>query len=314
MEQSLAPAAAGKSTLIGDTGRRLLLIMNPYSGMKIGKQHLADILEKFCRAGYVPTTFMTTGRGNATDLAARYGAQADLIVCLGGDGTFNEVVSGMLKADVRTPIGYIPCGSTNDFAASIGLSRGLTAAADDILAGTPHTYDIGRFDQRYFSYVASFGAFTRASYATSQDAKNILGHLAYVLAGIGDLSSIRPYHVRFDCNGRTFEDDYVFGAISNSTSVGGVLTLDPNAVDMNDGMFELLLIKMPKSAVELGECVRALQQQKYDSPMLTFHSTDRLIVTADPGMDWTLDGEREPGHRAIWVENIHNAIRLMKRD
>lgn len=293
-------------------GKRLLLIMNPYSGMKIGKRHLADILEKFCRAGYVPTVFMTTGPGNGLALAQQYAPQADLVVCVGGDGTFNEVVSGLLRAGAQMPVGYIPCGSTNDFANSIGLKRSLLRATDDILHGTPHRYDIGRFGDRYFSYVASFGAFTRVSYSTPQNVKNALGHLAYVLEGIKDLSSIRPQHVRFACDGQVFEDDYIFGAISNSTSVGGILTLDPSAVDMNDGQFELLLIKMPVTAMDLGECILALKQQKYDSPMITFHSTARLTVKADPAMDWTLDGEHEPGHAQVEVYNLHDAIRLIQ--
>lgn len=295
-------------------GKQLLLIMNPYSGMKVGKRYLADILERFCAAGYVPTVFMTTGPGNGRDMAAAHAAGKDLVVCLGGDGTFNEVVSGVLTSGADVPIGYIPCGSTNDFANSIHLNKNLIKATQDILEGTPHTFDIGRFGERYFSYVASFGAFTRASYATPQNVKNALGHLAYILEGIKDISTIRPQHLRIQTEQDTFEDDYIFGAISNSTSVGGVLTLDPKTVDMNDGLFELLLIKKPNNAAELSECIRSLLEQNYDSHMLTFHSTDRLTVTADPTMDWTLDGEREEGHEQIDVQNIHNAIRLITRE
>ena len=141
--------------------------------------------------------------------------------------------------------------------------------------------------------------------------KNALGHLAYILEGIKDLPSIRPRHVRFDCDNEVFEGDYIFGAISNSTSVGGILTLDPDAVDMNDGLFELLLIRNPKSAVELSDCIRALREQTYDSPLLTFHSTAQLTVTAEPDMGWTLDGEKEDGHERVEVRNIPNAIRLI---
>ncbi len=292
---------------------RLLLIMNPYAGKKIGKRYLADILEKFCLKGYVPTTFMTTGPGNAKDLAAVYGRQADLVVCLGGDGTFNEVVSGLLCAGLDVPVGYIPCGSTNDFASSIKLPKDLLKATDNILTGTPQTYDVGLFGERYFSYVASFGAFTRASYSTPQTVKNALGHLAYVLEGIKDISTIRPWHLRFESEESVFEDDYIFGAICNSTSVGGILTLDPKTVDMNDGRFELLLIKYPRTATELNDCIRCLQEQKYNTGSITFHSAAKVTVHADPEMEWTLDGEREPGHDTVVVHNIHNAIRLVTR-
>ena len=294
--------------------KKLLLIMNPCSGMKVGKRYLADILTLFCQADYIPTVFMTTGPGNGRELAAAYAASMDLVVVCGGDGTFNEVVSGILSVGADTPIGYIPCGSTNDFAASIKLNKNLLKATQDILEGTPHTFDIGRFGDRYFSYVASFGAFTRASYATPQNVKNALGHLAYILEGIKDIGNIRPQHLRIETGDQVFEGDYIFGAVSNSTSVGGILTLDPKAVDMNDGLFELLLIKNPTNPVELSKCVIALQEQKYDSDMLVFHSTDKLTVIADPTMDWTLDGEREPGHERVEVANIHNAIRLITRD
>ncbi len=294
-------------------GKKLLLILNPYSGKKIGKRHLADVLEKFCKEGYIPTVFLTTGQGNAVDLAAAHGGEADLVVCMGGDGTFNEVMSGLLRGGHDVPIGYIPCGSTNDFANSIGLKKTVPAATDVVLAGTPHTYDVGLFGERHFSYVASFGIFTRASYATSQNVKNTLGHLAYVLEGIKDLSNIRPWHMRFELDdGEVIEDDYIFGAISNSTSVGGILTLDPETVDMNDGLFELLLVKMPKNVVELNDCIRALTEQKYKPPVITFRSASRLMVTADPAMEWSLDGEWSSGSEHIEVHNLHNAIRLIK--
>lgn len=292
--------------------KRLLLILNPCSGKMAGKRHLADVLEKFCRAGYIPTVFVTTGRGNARELAAAHGGEAELVVCLGGDGTFNEVVAGLLTAGHTTPIGYIPCGSTNDFASSIGLKKTIPAATDAILAGQPHTYDVGLFGQRHFTYVASFGAFTRASYATPQNVKNALGHLAYVLEGIKDLSNIRPWKMRFELEDEVLEGEYIFGALSNSTSLGGVLTLDPKTVDMNDGLLELLLIKMPKNAAELNDCIRALVEQKYNTPAITFRNTSRVTVTADPEMEWSLDGEWNGGEAQVTVENLHDAIRMMK--
>ena len=292
--------------------KRLLMIMNPYAGKRMGRRYLADILEKFCRGGYIPTVFITTERGQGCSLAAQYGGEADLVVCVGGDGTFNEVVSGLLKKGLDTPIGYIPCGSTNDFAGSIGLPRDLLKAADAILEGTPRTYDVGQFGDRYFTYIASFGAFTRASYATPQNTKNVLGHLAYVLEGLKDLPAIRPWHLRVETEDAIFEGDYVFGAVSNATSVGGILTLDPTRVDMNDGLLELLLVRMPANAVELNDCIRALQERNYDlADAISFHSTARMMVTADSAMDWTLDGEREQGHAAIEVRNVPSAMRLM---
>ncbi len=292
--------------------KRLLFIMNPYAGQKTGKKYLADILEMFCRADYQPTVFMTLSAGHAYALAKTHATNHDLVVCIGGDGTFNEVISGLLDAGVDVPIGYIPCGSTNDFASGLKLPKNPLQATEAILNGTPTLFDVGRFNERYFSYVASFGAFTRVSYATPQNLKNALGHLAYILEGIRDLSNIRPIHARIETGERVFEGDYIFGAVSNSTSLGGILTLDPKTVDMNDGLLELLLVKYPTSVAELNECIVHLQEQKYDSRMLSFHSTDHLLVHMDPSVDWTLDGEHECGRATTEIRNLHNAFQLIK--
>lgn len=291
--------------------KRLLLILNPISGKMVGKRYLADVLEQFCRAGYVPTVFVTTRQGEACDIARTHGGAADLVVCLGGDGTFNEMVTGVLDGGHAVPLGYIPCGSTNDFAAGIGLKKTIPAAAAAILEGTPHVYDVGAFGDRYFSYVASFGIFTRASYATPQNVKNALGHLAYVLEGMKELSNIHPWQVRIEVDGQTVEGEYLFGAVSNATSLGGVLKMDPDAVDMNDGLLELLLVRMPRTATELSECIRALAEHRYDTDVITFMRGSEFTVTADPAMDWTLDGEWGSGGEIIHIRNRRDAITLL---
>lgn len=291
--------------------RRLLLIMNPCAGMRRANRYLTNIAGLFMKHGFETLLCVTEKRGDATAFACRHAHEAELVVAVGGDGTFNEVLAGLLRSGCEIPVGYIPAGSTNDFAASLKLSKNILRAAEDIMLGTPQTLDVGRFGERYFSYVASFGAFTKASYSTPQNVKNTVGHLAYVLQGIRDLGSLRPYPVRFELQNEVLEGEYIFGAISNSTSVGGVLSLDPKVVDMNDGQFELLLIKAPKTPSELNECIRALTMQDYRSPMLSFRSTPRVQVTASPDMGWTLDGEYEAGHETVEVCNLHNAFRLM---
>jgi YegS/Rv2252/BmrU family lipid kinase len=212
------------------------------------------------------------------------------------------------------PIGYIPCGSTNDFAHALKLSTNVVQAARDIVEGVPAYYDIGQFNDRHFTYVASFGAFTKASYNTPQNIKNALGHTAYLLSGISELSQLRREHVRIETEDQVIEDSFLFGAICNSTSVGGILTLDPKQVDMADGKFELLLIRYPKDLLEVPECILALQTKKYNSAMITFLSTSSLTITADPDMSWTLDGEKGQGAQTIQVQNLHHAIRLIKRE
>lgn len=293
--------------------KKMLFIMNPFAGVKRANRHLTDILLMFTQAGYEVTTHMTLGRGDAAAVAREKGKDVDLVVCCGGDGTLNETITGLLSAGADTPIGYIPAGSTNDFASSLKLPTNILKAAQEIVEGEPVSYDVGRFGDRYFSYVASFGAFTRSSYATPQNVKNALGHTAYVLSGITELSQIRNEHVKMEIDGQVVEGDFLFGAICNSTSVGGILTLDPKQVDMGDGLFEILLVRAPENLAEIHECIQALQSQKYNCAMLTFRSARRVRIFADPDMPWTLDGEKEDGHEMVEVENLHHAIRLMQK-
>ena len=293
--------------------KKLLFVMNPFAGTRRANRVLAEVLSVFNRAGYEVMTYMTAGQGDATREVQARAAEVDLVVCVGGDGTFNETITGVLRSGRDLPVGYLPAGSTNDFAASLHLPTDLLQAARDIVEGEPCCYDVGKFGNRYFSYVASFGAFTRTSYSTPQNIKNALGHTAYLLDGISELSQIKPLHVRFELENEVIDDNFIFGAISNSTSVGGILTLDPRQVDMSDGKFELLLVRAPRDLVELSECIRALRTQKYNCSMLTFRPASRVTVYADPAMAWTLDGEREEGHDCVEVENLHHAIRLLQR-
>ena len=294
--------------------KKLLFIMNPHAGMKKANRFLVDIINIFNRAGYDVLTYMTAAPGDCITAVEQKAAGMDLIVCVGGDGTFNETVTGLLRTGLDIPLGYIPAGSTNDFAASLKLPTNVLEAARNIAEGEPVTFDIGRFAERYFTYVASFGAFTRTSYATPQSFKNALGHTAYLLSGIQELSQIRKFHVRFELDdGAIIEDDFIFGAISNSTSVGGILTLDPKQVDMRDGKFELFLVRAPKDVLELSECAKALTEQKYNCKVITFCSASKITVTAPGDMNWTLDGELETGHENVQVDNLHQAIRLMQR-
>ena len=293
--------------------KKMLFIMNPFAGQKRANRQLSDLLLMFSKAGYDVITHMTTGPGSAAEAVERLAGEVELVVCCGGDGTFNETISGLLTKGLRVNVGYIPAGSTNDFAASLKLSTNILQAARDILEGEPVPYDVGKFGDRYFSYVASFGAFTRASYATPQSVKNALGHTAYVLEGIQELSQIRKEHIRMEMDGEVVEDDFLFGAICNSTSVGGILTLDPKQVDMADGLLEILLVRAPRNLGEISECIQALQSQEYNCAMITFRSAHHVTVYADPEMPWTLDGEREEGHAQVDVDNQHLAIQLVKR-
>jgi YegS/Rv2252/BmrU family lipid kinase len=294
--------------------KKMLFIMNPYAGMRKANRYLTDIISLFNQADYEVNIRMTSGTGDAAKFAESHSLGMDLVVCCGGDGTLNETITGMIRAGSKAAVGYIPAGSTNDFASSLKLSTNIMQAVQDILEGEPVPYDIGRFGDRYFSYVASFGAFTKSSYATPQSVKNALGHTAYVLESISELSQIRKIHVRMEMEDQTVEDDFIFGCISNSTSIGGVLTLDPKQVDMADGLLEVFLVRAPRNLTEISECILALQNQRYnDCAMITFGPARKIRVYAEEGIPWTLDGEKFEGQPMIEVENIHHAIHLMQK-
>ena len=295
--------------------KKMLFVMNPNAGVRRANRYLTEILTVFNRADYAVDVYITAGQGDATRVVAQRAKNVDLVVCCGGDGTFNETVTGLLQSGADTPIGYIPSGSTNDFATSLKLPMATVQAAKEIVEGKPVAYDVGLFGDRYFTYVASFGAFTKASYNTPQSVKNALGHTAYVLEGIQELSQIRNFHLRMETDGSVIEDDFIFGAISNTTSVGGILTLNPSQVDMGDGQFEILLVRAPRNLTEITTCIQAVQTQNYnDCEMITFCRARSVKVVAEPGIIWTLDGERADGAEEIQVQNLHHAIRLMQKE
>ncbi len=295
------------------TMKKVLLIVNPLAGMRKVNRQLTDIINVLNRADWDVCVHITGGRLDAMQQILRRASSVDAVICCGGDGTFNETLTGVLNSKQDIPIGYIPTGSTNDFASSLHLPLDPVKAAQMIAEGKPERYDVGMFGNRYFSYVASFGAFTKASYSTPQNVKNTLGHTAYVLEGIQELSQIRKIPMRLELDGETvIEDDFIFGAICNSTSVGGILTLDPKQVDMRDGMFEVLLVRAPKDLSEIGECIQALQKQSYNCRMITFRTAKNIVIHASPDVPWTLDGEKEEGHAQVEVKNLHCAIGLIR--
>ena len=292
--------------------KRLLLVMNPCAGIKKANRYLPDLLRLFSDYGYVSTAYMTGKRGDGTEFARTHAAEADLIVCIGGDGTLNEVIEGLLKSGADCPLGYIPAGSTNDFAASLKISSNVMQAARDIMEGRPRTIDLGSFNGRCFSYVASFGAFTEAAYSTPQEVKNMLGHLAYIFEGMKDLANIRPIHMRLETDsGNAFEDDYIFGAISNSTSIAGMMKLEREEVILDDGLFELLLVPHPQNAAELQNLIWALLNQQYNSGGLIFRHVSALHVETDEDLPWSLDGEYEPSRPTVDITNCQRALTML---
>lgn len=291
--------------------KNLLLVINPCAGQRRANKVLPEIIRIFLDAGYRCETFVTAAGGDATKYVAERAAAFDRVVCVGGDGTLNETIAGLLQAGVDLPIGYIPAGTTNDYANSLSLSGDVLQAAQDAVEGDVYPLDVGTFNGRYFTYTASCGAFTRASYATPQSWKNSLGHLAYVLEGIKDLPSLKPFHMRVETDTSILEDDFLFCSITNSTSVGGILKLDSQMVALNDGRFEVMLVRNPATPMQLSTILHGLTTLDLPNEMVHFFSAKRICVDCDSPMEWTLDGERAQGAPRVEMQNLHSAVRIV---
>lgn len=291
--------------------KTLLLIFNPKAGRSKPRGPLFDALALLSERGYLVRIHRTTAAGDAAETAAREGGQYDLVVASGGDGTLNEVISGLSRLEHPPLLGYLPQGSTNDFAASLHLPPDPEQAAAAILQGRVQVLDIGQWNQRYFVYVASFGAFTKTSYSAPQAAKNALGHFAYILEGMKDLNSLRTYRVRLTADGENLDGEYLFGAVCNSTSIGGLMKLDPGRVVLDDGKFELLLIPNPKNAIDLQNLVFNLLNQNYDGQGLVFRHVSQLHLETEEDLPWSLDGEYAPSMPNVDITNKQGALRLL---
>jgi len=290
---------------------RLLIIYNPKAGKSKSKKALSDIKRLFEDYGYDVSVAVTKARYHATKIAVRKGRKYELIVCCGGDGTLNEVLSGVVRLPYPPKLGYIPSGSTNDFASGLKLPKNTMVAAKKIMTGKPYPIDMGSFNGRTFAYIASFGAFTGVAYNTPQEIKNLWGHLAYLFEGIKDIKNIKPYRIKAVIDGKEYEDDYVFGSITNAMSIGGILKLDPKVAKLNDGLFEIMLIKMPRNIMELHRIINCFVRRHFDDGLITFLQASEIEIEAPKEMDWTLDGEYEKGTDKITIKNLPQAVKII---
>lgn len=293
--------------------KQMLFIINPRSGRAQIKNRLLEILDLFARTGYQVQVHVTQRPLDARETVVRDGVGKDLIVCSGGDGTLNETISGMMELEHCPQLGYIPAGSTNDFASSLRIPRQMLAAAEVAAGGMGYPIDIGRFcGERYFVYVAGFGAFTEVSYLTSQDKKNLLGHQAYMLEGVKSLTSIKSYRMQVSCEEMELEEEFIFGMVTNTISVGGFKGLVNQNVALNDGLFEVLLIRTPKTPLELSNIVSGLFLREEHNEFVYKFKTKSLSLRSEEPVDWVLDGEFGGSRTEVTVENLHRRMEIRR--
>lgn len=295
---------------------RLMLIINPVAGKGQYRVKIAEILETLIGGGYIVTVYMTQSQGDATNLVKTYAADYDVLACCGGDGTLSETIAGLMALSDKPPIGYIPLGTSNDVAATLRLPKNAADAAKILLEGTPIPFDVGCLSGDepggdYFTYIAAFGAFTQVSYQTPQETKQTLGHFAYMLEGMGHLGKITPHFLTLDHDGGRIEGTFIFGGVTNTTSIAGLIRLKPELVELGDGLFEVLLVKNPEKFGDMNQILRSIFSQDYDPAHVTILQTRQAVFTFDEPVRWTRDGEDGGVHRRVTLENRPQSIRFI---
>lgn len=289
--------------------KRLLLIVNPCSGRAKMHTELLKVIEILSAGGFSVTVYPTKFKGDATEyITTLEDSDFETVVVCGGDGTLNEVITGIMNKGLNIKLGYIPSGTLNEWSSGLKISRNIETAAADIINGCETNLDIGKFNDKYFSYTASFGAFTSASYSAPQDVKNVLGQAAYFFEGIKSLANIKPIHLKFIHQDEVIEGDFLFGAISNSLSVGGIVKYDNAKVRLNDGEFEVLLIRNPDNILKLQPIIDGILRRDFTREGMEFFRTKDILIETDENVSWTLDGEYAEGQPKMRVENLHKAI------
>ncbi len=292
--------------------KKLLFLYNPKSGRGEIRHSLAKIIEQFSAAHYDVVVYPTKSIGDAVLTVRERAAEFDLLVCSGGDGTLDEVVTGLLESGVQRPLGYIPSGSTNDFAGTLGIPHQKEQAAELILKGNPFQCDIGRFNkENYFVYVAAFGMMTDVSYQTDQELKNLLGHAAYLIEGLKRLGKWQSYELEIESEEFTGKENFIFGMVTNSNSVGGFKGLPGTHVELNDGLFEVMLVRTPLDLTGWQNAIGALILNNQNSDSIIRFKTKRIVIRSEEPVAWTRDGEDGGKHCCVELENMPQMLTIM---
>ncbi len=294
--------------------KKALFIVNPHAGKGLIRNHLLTIVDILTKAGYLVTTYITQQRGDAVTIMRKRDHSYELVVCSGGDGTLDEIVTGMMQSGFQTKIGYIPAGSTNDFAKSLKIPSTMKKAAEIVAADHTYSCDVGVFNEDVFVYVAAFGIFTEVSYETPQELKNMLGHTAYLLEGMKQIQNIKSYHMKVTSEDMSIEGDFIYGMVTNSYSIGGIKNITGKNVALDDGLFEVTLIKRPNNLIELNLILAALVSEKVDTECMYSFKASSLVIEAEEAVAWTLDGEFGGNHTKVELMNRQKAVEIIVKD
>ncbi|MEG0290378.1 MAG: diacylglycerol kinase family lipid kinase [Erysipelotrichaceae bacterium] len=288
-----------------------MLILNPNAGKGSAKSKLFNIVDGFVKNGDEVCVYTTQYQGNGGELIKKHAHHFNLLVSCGGDGTLNEIVNAMMEMGIQIPFGYIPMGTTNDFATTLKIPKNVDKAVKNIINGTIFNSDVGKFNDAYFAYVAAFGIFTEVSYSTPQEYKNLLGRAAYFLEGLIQLTKIKTYPLKIEYDGGVIEDEYIFGSISNSKFIGGMQAYNTKHANLDDGEFEVLLVKCPQNPLDLQIIITALLKQELNDKFMTFFRTSHMLIHSVQDVAWTLDGESGGSLKEVEINIIPKALPII---
>lgn len=294
--------------------RKLLLVYNPVSGKGQIKTYLSEIIDIFSEKGYTITLHPTKCKHDGYEYIKLHATEYDIISVCGGDGMLNETVSALMCIDssMRPPLAYLPSGSTNDFAGTVGLPLDIVECSKMVVSGKPFFCDAGKMNENYFAYVAAFGAFTSVSYDTSQDFKNVFGHMAYVIEGIRQLPSIKPQHLKIKFDDKVIEDDFILGMVTNSLQVGGIKHRLGTAISLNDGLFEVFLLKLPQTPMGYQNIISCFLTQKLEkTDDIIYFKTSNITFESDTPISWTVDGEFGGETKIANITNLPRAYSII---
>ena len=288
--------------------KQILLLLNPVAGKGKGKERLFEIIDRLYSHGYQVTAIPTDIDGKANLILQNEWHNYSKLVCVGGDGTLSGAVNAYIAGNCEIPMGYIPLGSTNDFAATLGISKKLLDACDRIAESEPKFIDVGKFNDRYFSYIACTGLLTEVSYMTSQQLKNMLGHNAYLLKGVFALKNAKKIRYTVKTDSETIEGDYLFASVSNTEKAGGVFKFPKGEIQLDDGYFELTLLKAPNGIYEMTTLINDLINGKVKGSSFVKRKVRHATIEINQPRGWSLDGENGGMTQSANISVVENKL------
>ncbi len=287
---------------------KLLMLINARSGMKNSKANLLSVIDIFCRNGYDVSVYVTQKHNDAYEYLMKNRIRYDIVCVFGGDGTMNEVSNALMAKEYKPLLGYFPSGTMNDFGSNFDLGSDMTVIAERICEGNVREFDVGKFNDRYFNYVAAFGAMCDVPFTTKRDAKELLGNIAYILEGISKLPEVKSHKISYTIANRTYKKDVLFGLIYSGNRVAGMELEDKKRSAIDDGYFNVLIVEYVPTIFNAPDLLSTILQQ---DRFIHRYRTKKILLEFDDDLIFTLDGEEAKVKNKAEITITNKALRIL---